>query len=262
MKANVCKALALILALTSLSLFAGCTTLGQPSEQQSTEQPITEKQVWLMTKSYVYSEGTIGTHTYDEYGNEIRNECVNIYDGSFRAAWIYEYDQNHHLIKRTVDTGDGTPFVQLIQTWDENGRLIKKEEMGSVITYQYDEQGRLLRELAGESETVSKIYIYYEDGSYKVESVSDPENHYSIYNRFGKVTERRSYGSTSIYVYTEDGILTEYRGYSSEGVMTQQYFYESDVHGNMIKIYREGRDGEQDVMEEYEYELFTVKVDS
>ena len=88
--------------------------------------------------------------------------------------------QNHHLIKRTVDSGDGTPFVQLIQTWDENGRLIKKEEMGSVITYQYDEQGRLLRELAGESETVSKIYIYYEDGSYKVESVSDPENNYSI----------------------------------------------------------------------------------
>ena len=64
MKACVCKALALILALTSLSLFAGCTTLVQLSEQQSTEQPITEKQVWLKAGDRVdLIIGGIGTLT-------------------------------------------------------------------------------------------------------------------------------------------------------------------------------------------------------
>lgn len=58
---------------------------------------------------------------FKTHNGEIKEDL----SGNLQATWLYEYDDNQNLTQRSVDTGDGTPFVQLINTYDENGNPSK-----------------------------------------------------------------------------------------------------------------------------------------
>ena len=252
MKRIICKIILAVLTLALLASFACCS----PAKEQPTE-----KQVWLATSYIHHKEDSKGTYTYNEYGNMISNENYNLYD-VYQGTWLYEYDERQNQTKRSVDTGKEEPFVQLINIYDENGRLIEEQQFwggdGATYTYRYDKQGRVAAKLS-DGKAV-QVYIYAEDGSYRMESASDPAN-YTLYHEDGRIMEQHISGITGVYVYNEDNKLIEVKQSSdSDDKLLQHYLYELDEHGNNTRIYVVGSDGEKELHSEFTYELFTVKV--
>lgn len=262
MKERFIKISALAFAMTLLLTLASChdtPDMGSAFESNTAETIPTEKQVWLPCTSFDYGENVKYTYYYDEYGNEIKTTKEKA-NGELSATWFSEYDRNHNLVKKTVDTGDGTPFVQLIQTYDENGNLMERHEFTTsserIYTYQYDEQNRVLSKSSGQT---VEIYTYAEDGSYKVQKVNKPDE-YRLYNKDGKMTEEH-FGKDSkwVYSYNADGILVELVSYSGNDVAWRMVYY-LDEHGNAVKVTYVSSSGEETVLSEYEYQLYTVKV--
>lgn len=210
-----------------------------------------------------YSQNIKTTYEYNEYGNVTKSTQESM-NGEVIATRLFEYDDNQNLTKRTVDTGDGTPFVQLVQTYDDKGNLLEKHDFTQsgdtvneiVRTYQYDEQNRVISVKRGDE--VTETYTYEADGSYKIQSASDPDA-YSLYNKDGKIIERQLFASSKvIFTYDDDGNLTESTTYS-DNEMTEKQVYQLDEHGNAIKVTRVSASGEETVLIEYEYKQYTVK---
>lgn len=251
MKHTLTRLSLLLLAVALLLPLAAC---------KPTEPEPQEKEVWLCYSRQVYGvEPYQEFDYYDEYGNRIKNERK--YPNGKVTVWLYEYDQNHNLIRRSVDTGKGEPFVQLICTYDENGRLVEERNINaqgeSVYTYQYDQQGRRLSR--SYKDEVVEVYTYEADGSYRV---GKPGNTtiYALYNADGRVLERHNDSATkALYTYNDAGILLEEVTYNGETVNTRTKYY-LDEHGNAIKVTRQPGEGEETVSSESEYRLYTVKV--
>ena len=228
------------------------------------ETPLTEKQVWLPYQMKNGSDGSITTYTYDDYGNKIKTTSSDAL-GNIEATWINEYDENNNILKTSLDTGNGEPFVQAIFTYDNDGNLIKKQEFTrnlsevteNIFTFDYDEQNRQV--LRSRNGVVIETYSYAEDGSYTVYSEFNPEE-YTVYNAEGKIQERhRSSTNKTVYVYNENGICTEQITYSNNEV----YFKivnELDENGNVAKIKQVFPNGIEYVECEYEYKLYTIKI--
>lgn len=262
MKHKFIKSTVFIFAITFVLTLISCTLKPNNSSSDSTaeENVPKEKEIYLPYTLLDHSENCKRTYYYNEYGNEIKTTKENL-NGELLATWLYEYDENQNLIKRTVDTGDGTPFVQLIQIYDDKGNLLEQREYTTngetVSTYQYDDQNRVISKKRGE--TVIETYIYAEDGSYTVQSASDPDV-YRHYNKDGKITERHLTATTKvIYAYNIDGVLTEAVTYSGNDIAGKQV-YQLDEHGNPIKVIQVSSSGAESVLGEYEYKRYTVKV--
>lgn len=256
MKNTFIKPIAFIFAIALTFTLASCSSEPNPTADKNDSG---EKQIYLPYTSLHYSENCKYTYEYDEYGNEIKRIQENL-NGERLATWSYEYDEDQNLIKRTVDTGDGTPFVQLEQTYDDNGNLLEKREYTTngetVFTYEYDSPNRVISEKKGE--TLTETYTYEADGSYKVQSASDP-NEYSLYNKDGQMTERHISETVKVIIsYNGDGILTESATYSDNDISAKQV-YQLDEHGNAIKVTLVSASGEETVLSEYEYKQYTVK---
>ena len=181
--------------------------------------------------------------------------------GNFLAEWISEYDDNQNLIKRSVvDTKNGEPFVQLIQSYDDKGNLIESRDFSThgetVYTYQYDEQNRVMSRSS--NGTLIETYTYEPDGSYKIQSVNIVDI-YSVYRADGKIELRQSGPNTkSVFIYNDEGFLVECINYNKE-IITQKTVYYLDENGNAIKISHVNSRGIETVLGEYEYKLYTVK---
>jgi hypothetical protein len=249
-----------LLALVCACIFTFTFIACDHGNDKNTDPSATEQQVWLPYTILDHFENCKRTYYYDEYGNEIKMTKEDL-NGNIQATWLCEYDTNHNLIKQSVDTGNGEPFVQLIQTFDDKGNLIEKRQISSggesVSTYQYDEQNRLISRSNGGQ--IVETYTYEADGSYKIQKVNNP-NEYSIYRADGKIQERHvSPNIKMVYSYSAGGVLLECTTYSGENT-TQKQIYHFDDHGNLNKIIQVNAAGEETVMGEYEYKLYTVKV--
>ncbi len=262
-KALFTKYLSLIFALVLIFALSACTgdRNGQNEASSAAENVPTEKQIWLPYTMLDHAEKCRRTYYYDEYGNEIKTTKEDL-NGNLQATWISEYNDDNDLIKRSVDTGNGAPFVQLIQTYDDKGHLIEKREITksseSVFTYRYDEQNRLISKSNGER--IVETYTYEADGSYMVQKVNKADE-YSLYRADGKIKERHvSPNIKLVYSYNADGVLVECVTYSGENI-TQKTVYHLDENGNAIKITQVSASGNEIVMGEYEYKLYTVKVE-
>ena len=297
MKKTVLSMIALLCVILSIQVFASCNQSPQNSDEISqseqtselTEQPSTQEQqstteeqstqapeeqttqqgqlivpeegqIWLVSTYINHAEQNKGKHSYNEYGNLIRNENYDLY-GNFRAAWTYEYDEHQNLTKRTVDTGDGSPFVQLINTYDENGNLIKAQEFTypvgeTVYTYTYDQQNRVTSKSA--NGRLTHTYTYAEDGSYRMQSESDSAC-YTLYDKHGNMLEQHlSETLVTICTYRENGQMAEWLSYNG-GELQVRYVYEHDAYGNHIRTLSVRNPEKPYVVSEYTYELFSVK---
>ena len=250
-----------IFAAAFLLTLVACNSVQPASTSEATTEVHApeEIQIYLPHTMLDHFENCKYTYDYNEYGNEISTTKETL-TGEILATWLNTYDEAQNLIQRTVDTGDGTPFVQLKQTYDDKGNLLERREytttQENVITYQYDEQSRVISKKVGGE--VTETYTYAEDGSYKMQSAHNPDE-YRMYNKNGKVAEWHLDAiTTEFYSYNEDGILTEAATYS-DGNMTRKLIYQHDEHGNTIKITRVFASGRETVLSEYTYKLYTVK---
>ncbi len=249
------KARLLIFSIFFIFTFVACSNTDVASEP-------TEQQIWLPYTMLDNSENCIYTYYYGEYGNNVRTTKEDL-NGNLKSTWLYEYDDNQNLTKRSVDTGDGTLFVQLVQTYDNSGRLIEKREYNTnseyVYTYQYDEQNRLVS--TNKDGEIIETYTYEADGSYKLKKANSSDE-YSLYGADGKIRERHlSSDMKWIYYYNENGILVECSIYSGEDI-TRKTVYHLDENGNAVKITQVSASGTERVMSEYEFKQYTVTVPS
>ena len=199
------------------------------------------------------------TYYYDEYGNEIKTVRESM-DGRTKTTWVSEYDENNNLTKRSVILDSGEPFVQLIQIYDDNGNLIEKREFGSsyslVFTYQYDEQNRPISKSNGNG--VVETYIYEEDGSYRIQSVSSDDN-YTSYGADGRKLVRQDGNLKYVYVYRDSENIMEIVVYYGEKVSSKTIYYLDD-NGNKIRVSKVNAKGDEYTVLEYDYKEYTVKV--
>ncbi|MBQ7336085.1 MAG: hypothetical protein IJW92_06405 [Clostridia bacterium] len=114
-KKTFVKYCSLIFTIVLVFTFIACeSNPNDQNENSSTDENApTERQIWLPYAMLDHSENCIRRYYYDEYGNEIKTTKEDL-NGNLQGTWLYEYDDNQNLIKRSVDTGDGTPFIQLI----------------------------------------------------------------------------------------------------------------------------------------------------
>ena len=262
MKKRFTKFLSLVFALVLLFALTACDSkLNAPNETSDIDGNIpTEKHLWLPSTAINYEEGCKYTYDYNEYGNVIKTTKKNL-NGNLKAVWLYEYDNNQNLIKRSVDTGDGSPFVQLIQTFDDHRRMVEQHNFTTsgetVYTFQYDAQDRLISK--SYVNELLEIYTYNEDGSYMAQSANDAEE-YSLYGADGKIKERHFAPNMKwVYSYTADGFLKECIAYSGEEI-TNRTVNDLDENGNIITVTEVSASGTERILGEYEYQLYTVKV--
>jgi len=249
-----------LLALVCACIFTFTFIACDYGNDKNTDPSATDQQVWLPYTMLDHFENCKRTYYYDEYGNEIKLTKEDL-NGNIQATWLSEYDGNQNLIKRSVDTGNGEPFVQLIQTFDDKGNLIEKREISlsgeSVYTYQYDEQNRCIS-MSNDGEIV-ETYTYEADGTYKIQKANNAKE-YSIYCADGKIQVRYFGSNMKVeYSYNDEGVLLECTTYSGENI-TQKQIYHFDDNGNPIKFIQVNAAGQETVMGEYEYKLYTIKV--
>jgi len=248
-----------LLALICVCVFTFTFTACDNGNDKNADPSTNEQQVWLPYTMLDHFENCKRTYYYDEYGNEIKVTKEDL-NGNIQATWLSEYDDNQNLIKRSVDTGKGEPFVQLIQIYNDKGNLIEKREINlsgeSVYTYQYNEQNRCISKSSGGQ--IVETYIYEADGSYKVQKANNA-NEYSLYRADGKI-QVRYFGSNmkAEYSYNDESALVECTTYSGEDI-TQKQIYHFDDNGNLIKIIQTDASGHETVVGEYEHKLYTVK---
>ena len=249
---------ALAFSLVFTLTFIACT----PADESTTadESTPTEQQIWLPYTYLDNTENCLKTYYYNEYGNEFKTTKEDL-SGNLQATWLYEYDDNQNLTQRSVDTGDGTPFVQLINTYDEKGNLVEVREFSlnydSVYTYQYNEKNRRISKTNSDGEVTEK-YTYNSDGSYKVQSTRNADE-YTLYRADGKIKEL-GLGTNMkvVYSYNEAGTLTECVSYINKS--TTKTVYQLDENGNPSKVIEIFDSGEEKLLGEYVYKQYTVKV--
>lgn len=252
------KLLASILAFLVCS--AGWAFASCGHEPPPDETPPTEQQIWLPYTMLDHLENCRRTYTYDAYGNEttVTKEDLN---GAVLATWISEYDEHQNLIRRSVDTGKGEPFVQLIQVYDPNGNLTERQEINTngktVYSYQYDDANRLISRSSGGQ--IIESYIYEADGSYRVQKTSNADE-YSLYLADGRIRERHFASNRKwTYTYDGDGNLLECTVYSGKDVI-QRTVYRLDENGNAVTVSQIDASGKETVVGEYEYRQYSVTV--
>ena len=174
-------------------------------------------------------------YEYNEYGKPtLELSFFSNYSGV--DSFVFEYDDNQNLLRNVHYTnGDVDDF--LYYTYDEEGRPISQERkaygtnffeyddkgnMTKIFThdkvlreYMYDEEGRVLSEIEGDS---SKIYEYDSQG-----------NCISIILSYGGVTS-----SAVANQYDENGNLIRQQVTQSNGY-SYSFEYEYDKNGNKIK---------------------------
>jgi len=220
-----------------------------------------------LTESGFYYEGNrynITLYQYDEKGRPTRQ--INP-DGSYTDL---EYDENSNITKRIGSRGnleeytydadgncliieykeDGDVYLRITNEYDSKGNCIKKysesavgkeNSIQTVTTIEYDENGRVIKELAEQSNGISWCtqYEYDENGrmiKYRNEHLS------------GWISLR-----VQTYKYDENGNLLEEHIEDKDGP-NRSIFYELDAKGNCVKqictMHRLG----YTTVETYEYE--------
>jgi len=122
------------------------------------------------------------SYTYDKVGNRLSSADY--------SGWLY--DENNRLLSY-----NGIDF-----TYDDNGNLIQNDDNGSITTYTYDYENRLIE-------------------------VQTPEHLVQFeYDPFGKRLKKAVDGGAIFYVYDKEDIILEYNGPTT--------LYAEYVHGTGI----------------------------
>lgn len=85
---------------------------------------------------------------YDEYGNLIREEYIDLTDSNYYGNKVYTYDSSHRLINWTSEGNWHEYNNSCDYVYDTNGNLIEwKSSRNSITeTYTYDANGNMIEE--------------------------------------------------------------------------------------------------------------------
>ena len=103
-------------------------------------------------------------YTYEDLPSGGRREIIDVNNfgsGSYRGEW--EYNANGDLVKKTYWSSEVGETVDVINTYDDQGRLVKRERPAykEVWKFEYDEYGNLVKQTGTSEEwgTQTEEYI-------------------------------------------------------------------------------------------------------
>jgi len=185
----------------------------------------TAEQTEAVTEAAKTQRGLMEQTVYDAEGNE-----------TYRTKYTYE----NGLLVRERNYLDGRGTDMKVYTYNENGLVIQERytfdevpSAGWTNTYEYDEQGRVIRR-----------YTAYD-------SDKPAEEVHTEYDESGRISREESKDSVTIYNYGENGSYTVLTEYKNEATVTRLERI-TDERGNMIRE-RHYRNGELTRDHVYEY---------
>jgi YD repeat-containing protein len=119
---------------------------GTVLSEESCEYAETDFGWYYMTKSTVNMEGTIFIGEYNEYGDRTRSYIAEP-DGTvlFDTVFIHEYEEGILVSSKNYESG----VLSWETYYNADGMIIQEIEYledGSIIVYDYDEEGNLIEE--------------------------------------------------------------------------------------------------------------------
>ncbi len=163
---------------------------------------------------------------------------------------VYEYDAAGRIIKQKDSLGT------ISYTYDKNGNVLNVTDKNGTISRQYDALNRVTSVTDYKGDTISysydqlgnrvsitypggeKVrYAYYKDGNLKSVTDKDGNVTYYTYDENGRLTEtERGDGSREKRTYDAAGQLLSVRDETAAGEVINEYAYDYDGRGNIIRI--------------------------
>lgn len=274
-----------LLAALSLSLIAcgnqaGTNTEGNANQQESNENQQVENNDDTETSKPVKKYEKVITYASD--GKTVTTELEHKYDEKGRETYTKQISfSNNSTIEDTITEYEGT--------WVEEGNTAKIEynayELKGEI--QYDDQGRMIKYVRGNANSVTEEeYTYDENGCKTVTSKKyfmgklniESETVYDKYDHPVEVKSTYSTGDTYIirydyeydnkgnilslsvtqdgvdveskmdYIYDENGNLSRIE---VNGVLNTEYVYDENGNAVGMKIYSNGTVYQENIVEYY-----------
>ena len=179
------------------------------------------------TTSITYPDGSRDTFVYDKTSNLIKAVTA--------SGMITEYTYDSLGNKITEKTGDSLMSYE----YDGEGRIRKiVQPTGEEIVYTYDKRGNCLTETDGRGNS----YVYTYDAASNLTSSTDPLGNktsytYDIYGRCIKVTDPK--GNSTAYAYDGNGNCI--RQTNAAGTVTEMTY---DARNRLIKTTEKTSEGE------------------
>ena len=211
-------------------------------KEEELVQP-TGKIQYSITKSYADNIEYRSNYYYNKQEELVKIE--NVLPNNENTFWLYEYDRNGLLTKKTLREVTGKEDWSKYE-YDENGQRIKEyTSAGAVNTYSYDEYDRLSKihyNLNYTSEDVFYLYDSMDLDKIKYEKKFDGNGLvYNLeykYDQTGLVVEKDlidgnfiiyNTGPWEQFEYNADGQKTRYIKYNRELFNQDRYLVEEKV---------------------------------
>ena len=203
------------------------------------------------------------TYEYDRLGNVIREtngedesvyyeydlfgrleKVLTPYGENDYSETLYEYDNNGNTILETDPSGRSTSY-----TYDSLNRVVKITEGELEVINEYDDEGRVVRTITGNTESGYHEHTYEYDIFGRNISHTDPMGYseYFTYNNLGSVVSSLDKNGDILY-YEYDGMNRLTDVYSGD----TGYTYTYDIRSNIKTV----RDRRGNILNTYEYNGF------
>ena len=207
--------------------------------------------VTVLSKSKNKNDQYTGVYTFDSSTGTIKFVKTNGYGETWE--YLYEYDSNGRLVKRTevyartkdkniIEYTYGSNGLVETETWKNAKGVIKY-----VTTHKYNEYGSKVESETKNSDgnvVESQTYEYHKNGSVKTS------------------TDKYEWGSWT-YEYDVDGTETGYIDYDGDGNEVYSYHYTMDENGNRTFESRKNSDGStEEIVYEDGYSKESTRKDS
>lgn len=210
------------------------------------------------TEDYENKLGGWSKTEYDEHGNPLKIEAVDISGSSTKKSYVYVYGDNGEILSQT-ETVESNVYVSgkattiFEWTYDEAGHKVTEYycyDNGTLVmsgnkTWTYDEDGKLIEETSDYGDVMRIVYVrndegvviareemYYNGETRTIEVTAGDKNAVYEYYPDGKIRVKTKTTSevTKKWEYDEHGDLVRYTalrsGKSSEEAFTIEFFYE------------------------------------
>lgn len=188
-------------------------------------------------------------YEYGDWGHT-RTEMIPATNTDELQIITYKYNKYGQLLDEVCRYGDGRVEERGLNTYDEDGRLLKylERRTGSGGIHTYDKKGNLVRtELLTKSEAHAFALTEYD------------------YNNKNLLTEKREYYNKVdlyrryIYTYNDKDLLVDEKTYQiwvSEKIPERHYTYQYNNEGRLSSKYEVDKEGNSELIAEYEYRYY------
>lgn len=174
------------------------------------------------------SEGELLWYQLFDYGIENIDFRVSSYSGSGELLGTVDCFKTETM-EVTYDTKAKTgELIEHTFYLDEGGRWIEPEGEGIYAVYEYDEDGKLLKESYYEEDRVYQEIVY----SYRANGHWEQITYYEEYE---DITGYVQGVSRDVREFNEDGSPKICISYDEEGTKTGETIYEYDDNGNLLR---------------------------